>query len=168
MSRAANLMVLIHMVGAPPLGRFLRCTTKLCPAPAALSPVKRAANLSSQDCACPQRAAGWPRPCPPSPCATASLVIPCLQFPAYQVFSQPVFAAVERTIRHRKGSMLASTRKWAFRLAFRSACEEQRRGGTRADGGGGGKGGSVQGQCAAPYGEYWLWRSGRAAWRQPL
>lgn len=43
--------------------------------------------------------------------------------PAYQVFSQPVFAAVERVIRHRRGSGAAATKRWAFRLTFRSLCE---------------------------------------------
>lgn len=40
-----------------------------------------------------------------------------------QVFSQPVFAAVERLIRHKKNTLLAHTGRWAFRITFRSFCE---------------------------------------------
>jgi hypothetical protein len=76
--------------------------------------------------------------CVTLPAGLALPPLPRLQFPAYQVFSQPVFAAVERTIRHRKGSVLASTRKWAFRLTFRSLCELS--GGGLAQGGEGGGG----------------------------
>lgn len=41
---------------------------------------------------------------------------------SYQVFSQPVFAAVERSVCHRKGSLLATTGRWGFRIITRSLC----------------------------------------------
>lgn len=40
---------------------------------------------------------------------------------SYQVFSQPVFAAVERSVCHRK-ELLATTGRWGFRIITRSLC----------------------------------------------
>lgn len=46
--------------------------------------------------------------------------------PAYQVFSQPCFAAVERVIRHKsKQSKLLTTGRWVFRIVWRSCCESR-------------------------------------------
>lgn len=58
-------------------------------------------------------------PCSISPAHTHAQVL-IHMLPAYQVFSQPVFAAVERVLRHRQSGLLDRLGRWAFRLSFRS------------------------------------------------
>ncbi|PSC75625.1 transmembrane amino acid transporter [Micractinium conductrix] len=50
----------------------------------------------------------------------ANIMVLIHMVPAYQVFSQPVFAAVERSLRHKHSWMLGTKRRWTFRLVWRS------------------------------------------------
>lgn len=50
----------------------------------------------------------------------ANIMVLIHMLPAYQVFSQPVFAATERLLRHKKSNILMKLGHWAFRIGFRS------------------------------------------------
>lgn len=159
-SRAANLMVLIHMVPAyqvrdealppwawhrwpwhrraGPAGRRRATAQAGAHAPSRAQPVRGPSPVGRPAvAACCGGRASCSRPRAPRPSSRASgpLLRRCvpLIFSARrlaplpprreQVFSQPVFAAVERQLRHKNSSILAKTGRVGFRIAFRSLCE---------------------------------------------